>query len=322
MGMWYNYTFARNNAANARCCPEGNNTNIGEWSFCSVVVGNGSDIFHSTSTTVNKCFVEKQNVTDLRLYLQDYPEHPPKASSSSRIAPKPLGVLACIVVALSLASLSLAQHQTIWKSDRPMVAVRADSSRPDAGTNTTDQNQDLNVYLGYIDRWKDDMMMKYGPSADHPMCTHFEPDDPSSWELDGEMPPIVVGPSGWGLEGGASGMEEGPSKGEHWYLNVTWRAEVPVTGNWTALQEKMRTAIPDDRMKRLRKEVYVPFVGDMFAFAGLPRSNYGQPAVSSSAVMIPGTFSECISQTAPTHRGNVSVPYWDRLFYFTALDPL
>lgn len=115
-------------------------------------------------------------------------------------------------------------------------------------------------------------------------------------------------------------MRKRPWNAQHWYLNVTWRAEVPVTGNWTALEKMMRSAIPDDRMERLKKEVYVPYVGDMLAWPGLPRSMYGEPAVSTAAVIIPGTFSERINITDPTHRGNVTVPYWDRLFYFTHME--
>lgn len=309
MGMWYNYTFARNDSANARCCPQGNNTNIGEWSFCTVEVGNGTDVFHSIGTEVNNCFVHKQNVTDLRLYLQDYPEHPPKASAARRMSPKPFGALVWTLIALSLASLSLAQDQITTKPDYAL--------NPDANRNQTDQNQPLNEYLDYQHQWESEILKKYGRFRSQHMCTHFEPDDSSTWNLDGEMPPIAVGGQGVSDAGGAGSMHD-----ERCYLNVTRRAEVPVTGDWTALEESIRAAIPADRMNRLRKEVYVPYVSDMFAWPGDPRSRTGQPAVSSAAVVISGTFSQCVNQTTPTHRGNVSVPYWDRLFYFTAMEPL
>lgn len=315
--MWYNYTFARNDGANARCCPSNNSTNVGAWSFCMVEVGNGSDVSHTVGTEVNECFVIKQNVTDLRLYLRDYPEHPP-ASSSARPSTRPFGVIGFIVLALSFATLTLAQGKA---TSNPSSAV--DSSQESmVASNQTDQNQALNVYLDYLYRWEAEISKKYGTALSKPMCTRFEPDAPESWDLAGEMPPITVSASGTGSRGGAGAMSEGPQEGLHWYLNVTWRAEVPVTGNWTALEEAMRAALPADRMDRLRKEVYVPYVGDMFAWPGMPRSNTGQPAVSSSAVVIPGTYSNCVDKIEPTIRGNVSVPYWDGLFYFTALQPL
>lgn len=312
MGMWYNYTFARNDAANARCCPQGNSTNTGDWSFCTVEVGNGSDVHHSVSTLVNKCLVWDQNVSDIRQYLQDNPEHAPK-SSATQAAPKSFGVLAFVLLALSLASLTLAQDQATLSAPSPVHTNSTEKK--------TDQNQELNVYLEYEDLWKSQWSIKYGRAGWFPMCTHFEPDDPSTWNLDADLPPIAVAGTGVGVPSSGA-IAPGPEDGLYWYLNVTWRADVPVTGNWTALEERMRSVIPTERMDRLRKEVYVPYVGDMFSSPGLPRSNIGQPAVSSSAVFIPGTFSDCVNVTEPTHKGNVSVPYWDRLFFFTHLEPM
>lgn len=316
MGMWYNYTFPRDDSANARCCPRGNNTNLGDWSFCTVEVGNGSDPLHSVGSRVNDCFVFKQNVTDLRLYLHDYAEHAPKSAAASSTAPRSFGVLSFVLLALSLASLTLAQDQAPLRVSSTLGSAWTSHT---AGSKT-DQNQELNVYLDYQNRWENEMRRKYGAQL-KPLCTCFEPDDASTWNLDGDMPPMVVGDSGHGDDrGGAGSMRKRPWNAQHWYLNVTWRAEVPVTGNWTALEKMMRSAIPDDRMERLKKEVYVPYVGDMLAWPGLPRSMYGEPAVSTAAVIIPGTFSERINITDPTHRGNVTVPYWDRLFYFTHME--
>lgn len=318
MGMWYNYTLARNDGANLRCCPKGNNSDVGAWSFCAVDVGNGSDVSSTVGTKVNDCFVFKQNVSDFRLYLQAYPEHPPSPSAARRTT-RPFGIIGYIVLALSLATFTLAAQDQGVSNSSNMV----DSSQGSVtANNTTDQNQALNVYLDSKDRWEQEILKKYGNVLMTPMCTRFEPDEPESWDLAGEMPPIAVSGMGASSAGGAGGMSEGPQDGLHWYLNVTWRAEVPVTGNWTALEDAIRAALPADRVDRLRKEVYVPYVGDLFAWSGLPRSMTGQTAVSSSAVIIPGTYSDCVDKIEHTIRGNVSVPYWDGLFYFTALQPL
>ncbi|EJT50162.1 hypothetical protein A1Q1_00629 [Trichosporon asahii var. asahii CBS 2479] len=291
MGMWFNYTFGLNEAINSLCCPPDNATNVGAWSHCAVAVGpyNGTAEKDMTSYKVGGCFAE-HNVTDIRVYLQDKPEGPP--SAAPRLVSKPFGVLSFVLLTLAFTSGTLAQTE---------------QTRPN-------QNDELSQEVFAQDDKDNDLLRKYGTLANTPMCTHFEPDSPDKWRMDSTMPPISYGQ---GTPVFAAGIDDGTHTGR--WLNVTWSADVPVTGDWDALQETLKKNLPQDRFDRLRARVYVPSVPDMFFFPQHP-ARTGRVAVSSTAVMVPGTFSQC-NTTEPTHRGNVRVPYEDGVFFFAASLP-
>lgn len=296
MGMWYNYTFGLNEAVNIKCCPSNNATQSGDWSYCAVAVGafNGTDADQLTSTKVGKCFVEN-NVTDIRLYLEDKPEAPPSAPSSPSNAlslrPRPHGILSFVLLALAFASTVLGQEERPNQNDELSTEVFAENDRDN------------------------ELSKKYGELADSPMCTHFEPDSPDTWDMDAVMPPL-----GYGGDSvvSSSGIDDGSHTGR--WLNVTWSADVPVAGDWSALQDTLKKNLPKDRLERLREKVYVPSVPDMFFFPQHP-ARPGKVAVSATAVRVPGTFSQCINATESTHRGNVSVPDEDGVFFFSASQP-
>lgn len=130
---------------------------------------------------------------------------------------------------------------------------------------------------------------------DPPICTQFDPDPAETWIHDAWMPPKRVTTS-LGCEACpgdayASQMNDIPSlEGDFFFLNTTWAADVPVTGNFTTLV----SILPKDR--NLKEKVYVPYVDDWF---GSPT-----PRVTSAAAVCrpPLLSSRGRTQTAPTAR--------------------
>lgn len=294
MGMWFNCTFGLNEAANNACCPANNASHSDAWSYCAIAVGadNGTNARQMTSYKVGDCFA-RYNVTDIRVYLQDKPEKPSSAAQAQALRPRPLSVLSFVLFTLAFASVTLAQTE---------------QRRPN-------QNEELAREVFAQDDRDNDLHRKYGKLAHTPMCTHFEPDGAHTWKLDATMPPIHYGE---GAPAYAAGVDDGTNTGK--WLNVTWSSDVPVSGDWGALQDALKKNLPKDRFERLRERVFVPSVPDMFFFPRHP-DGPGRMAASSTAVLVPGTFSQCVNVTELTHRGNVSVPDEDGVFFFAASLP-
>lgn len=143
-----------------------------------------------------------------------------------------------------------------------------------------------------------------------PACTKFVPDGQSEWDLDAEMPHLIISHSLVCSYGKPSPcfivMEE-----HRFYFEPLWVAdgpdgEVPVTGDFKALD------LPADRA--FAERVWVPYVPDKFPF---PVDYSGLLAVKTGGAVIPGTYTDCKNGTE--YRGNISIPEPRGMHYFSTV---